>query len=542
MRATGVALLDQVLGGAEPGLPLMIAGPIGSGRTLLSLELARAALQRGDQVVYLTPESWSVLSRQAEIFGDGIERAIRERRLVLLQLRPDVAGSLRAHGAAPLVSAIRDEAPTARLVVVDGLHILFEEILDPQPLRAAVETLLSGYEVPEQLCVVTIDVERLRRQPGMERALCDVCGALVELSREETGRRWLTVLKSRLREAPGRVEFRLGAGGSRIVDPSDSTRDEPGSVAAPEVSEPTAPAAPLRESVADEHRVEVREREEDGEPVEAGRPRVLVADADAASRQQLVRWLSPRFEVEAVCDGVEALSALLHRAPALLILDLELPRVSGYEVLHACQQSRRFLPTLVLSSRLVRTTDRIRPLVLGASDLLRKPPTRLELLHRIEALLRRRPDDCETPPSRSKGSLEDLLLVASASRRLEEAAFRERAARAVRFGDRFDVPSCLLGIEVDEPGDLDAILTAAESTLRAEDAFVELAERRALLLLVAAGPEHAERVLERLLSRARGRGRGKRRISAPRWVTLPLESGGDDLDLEKPFLDRAEAP
>ena len=50
MRPTGASIIDHVLGGYPPGLPLVIAGPSGSGRTVLGLQLANSALERGEVV------------------------------------------------------------------------------------------------------------------------------------------------------------------------------------------------------------------------------------------------------------------------------------------------------------------------------------------------------------------------------------------------------------------------------------------------------------------------------------------------------------
>ena len=61
MRATGVELFDRAVGGLSPGLPLVMSGGIGSGRTVLCLQLANAALQRGERVVYLTIDVGTVL-------------------------------------------------------------------------------------------------------------------------------------------------------------------------------------------------------------------------------------------------------------------------------------------------------------------------------------------------------------------------------------------------------------------------------------------------------------------------------------------------
>jgi CheY-like chemotaxis protein/KaiC/GvpD/RAD55 family RecA-like ATPase len=511
VRLTGVQLLDQVLGGAAAGLPLVLTGPIGSGRTVLCLELAGAALGRGERVVFVTRDPASVLLRQAESLGMAMAEAIRSEELALLELVPQAGALLRVHGAAPLREALRAEAPDAGLVVLDGLRPLVQDLLDVPVLRAALETLLAGWEAPDQLVVASADSDLLRRLQPLEEVLADLCGALVDLELEPDGARWLAVRKSRFGSArTGRVRFELSGRGARVVEePPDAPDPTPEAVAtlspARIPADPAPPPAPER------------------------RPRIAVIDGDAAARAQVRDWLGERYEVLEAADGFEALTAVLAEKPDAMVLELVLPRISGYEVLRACQKARAQLPVLCLSARLLRAADRIRPLVLGASDLMAKPPNRVELLHRVESLLRaaplRRVDGPEEPP--------DLLFVAATPHRgLEEVPFRERASRAFGFGERFGVPSSLAAVVCAKAEDRAAFLAAADALLRAEDAVLALGSRRALLLLVACDPKAVEAVVRRIEARARA---SRKRMSAVVSVALPLDREGDVLDLSAAF-------
>ena len=71
MQPTGVDVLDRAIGGLVPGLPLVIAGGPGSGRTVLSLELARRGLAAGDRVLFITTEPASALVQQADCVLPG---------------------------------------------------------------------------------------------------------------------------------------------------------------------------------------------------------------------------------------------------------------------------------------------------------------------------------------------------------------------------------------------------------------------------------------------------------------------------------------
>ncbi|KQX17046.1 two-component system response regulator [Streptomyces sp. Root431] len=93
------------------------------------------------------------------------------------------------------------------------------------------------------------------------------------------------------------------------------------------------------------------------------------------------------YEVSVAADGREALRLLFAERPALMVLDLLLPELDGWEVLDRTRDMSD-LPVLVLSG-LGDVDDRVRGLRSGADDYLVKPFDRTELLARVEALLRR---------------------------------------------------------------------------------------------------------------------------------------------------------
>jgi two-component system, OmpR family, response regulator len=118
---------------------------------------------------------------------------------------------------------------------------------------------------------------------------------------------------------------------------------------------------------------------------------VLVVDNDPPFRA-FVRDLLERagFDVVEAADGEAALSvAALHR-PELVLLDVCLPRASGYEV---CRELRdRFgdsLGIIFVSGKRIESIDRVSGLLLGADDYLAKPFDPDELLARVRTVLRR---------------------------------------------------------------------------------------------------------------------------------------------------------
>jgi two-component system OmpR family response regulator len=95
------------------------------------------------------------------------------------------------------------------------------------------------------------------------------------------------------------------------------------------------------------------------------------------------------YAADWVRDGEAALAALQTLSYALVLLDLNLPRMDGMTVLHAIRKARNDVPVLVLTAR-EATEDRVAGLDGGADDYLVKPFAMSELLARMRALTRRK--------------------------------------------------------------------------------------------------------------------------------------------------------
>lgn len=94
------------------------------------------------------------------------------------------------------------------------------------------------------------------------------------------------------------------------------------------------------------------------------------------------------FRVLVAEDGERGLELALREGPALILLDIMLPKVNGYEVLKRLRASERQTPVIVLTARGTEV-DKILGLELGADDYVTKPFGLKELLARIKAVLRR---------------------------------------------------------------------------------------------------------------------------------------------------------
>ena len=94
------------------------------------------------------------------------------------------------------------------------------------------------------------------------------------------------------------------------------------------------------------------------------------------------------YEVAVAQDGAAGQERALAWRPDLVILDLMLPGTDGFRVLRALRESGERMPVLILTARDAEA-DKVRGLKLGADDYVTKPFGVLELLARVEALLRR---------------------------------------------------------------------------------------------------------------------------------------------------------
>jgi len=116
---------------------------------------------------------------------------------------------------------------------------------------------------------------------------------------------------------------------------------------------------------------------------------ILIIEDDTA----LLRGLKDNFEaqkyrVQVARDGREGLSAALANPPDLLVLDIMLPKMNGYEICRALRARRLEMPIVMLTAK-GQEEDIIRGLELGADDYITKPFSIRELLARAKAFLRR---------------------------------------------------------------------------------------------------------------------------------------------------------
>ncbi|WJH34949.1 response regulator transcription factor [Paenibacillus sp. CC-CFT747] len=138
------------------------------------------------------------------------------------------------------------------------------------------------------------------------------------------------------------------------------------------------------------------------------REEILVIDDDEKITSMLRRSLTfEGYSVTTANDGLEGLRRILEQEPRLIVLDVMMPKLDGWEVCRRIRESGIDVPVLMLTAK-DEVADRVKGLDIGADDYLVKPFALEELLARVRVLLRRRVEKAPQPTSRVE--YEDIVM------------------------------------------------------------------------------------------------------------------------------------
>jgi len=119
-------------------------------------------------------------------------------------------------------------------------------------------------------------------------------------------------------------------------------------------------------------------------------PKILIVDDNKENIDLIAYFLKPQnYQIFTAVDGVEALSQVEQVQPDIILLDIMLPKMDGFQVCERIKKNleTRFIPVIMITA-LKELKDKIRSLEVGADDFISKPFENVELLTRVKSLLR----------------------------------------------------------------------------------------------------------------------------------------------------------
>lgn len=183
---------------------------------------------------------------------------------------------------------------------------------------------------------------------------------------------------------------------------------------------------------------------------------ILVVEDETNSRLLLKTYLSSvGYSVKMAGSGEEALKIIAEQPPSVIILDIILPGIDGYDVCRKLKHSIRtsFIPIIMVTA-LRGDQERVQGIEVGADDFISKPFNRVELLTRIKSLLRIKAlnDTLEQKIEeleKTKAKLRRLAVTDGLTGLFNYRAFRRQLHLEISRSDRFDLPVSLLMMDID---------------------------------------------------------------------------------------------
>lgn len=264
--------------------------------------------------------------------------------------------------------------------------------------------------------------------------------------------------------------------------------------------------------------------------VEPSARKLLIVDDDRANVKLVREALAPfGYQFVEANDGPQALSAIRQHRPDLIVMDVEMPGLSGVEVCRIVKANQGengfgFIPVILMTAR--GGAAKIEGLELGADDYLVKPFDMLELSARVKAMLRlkalqdalieknRELDRANRELDKKREELLALTRTDGLTGLYNRRYFEERLAAEFARSERYRVPLSCLMLDLDHFKKMndtyghpfgDKVLKGAagvtQGSLRTVDLLARYGGEELVALLPETGPKEARMVAERIRSR-----------------------------------------
>lgn len=351
---SGIDLIDERLGGLQPGRTYVLTGAPGTGKTIACLEFLFASIVEGEQVAMLTVDDPSDLLAQADFLGIDLDDALRREQLVLLRYQLDFARRFSRAVSPELAfeEFRRLLGPvTPKRLVIDSIAPFLEA---GHASGAGITAALSFLDSLGATSMVTFpgDLAGLydrRLEPLMQRA-----GAILHFTAQPDRTGQIEIRKVRFKvpsTAPIRFQISPGAG---ITSLSDS-----------------------------------RTRRHEDVPDETRR-KLLLLDLAGGFPSEHLAALRSSFDVSVRGGVASALSNLLQSAIGVILIDVKRDLVrDAIALVRELRRSGNHAPIVLVTAYRLRSTDRARALRAGADDFIPGDVDPDELLMRVESVARR---------------------------------------------------------------------------------------------------------------------------------------------------------
>jgi len=119
--------------------------------------------------------------------------------------------------------------------------------------------------------------------------------------------------------------------------------------------------------------------------------KVLIVDDEELNLQLIEAYLNEEYEIITAQSGTEALKKIIEEKPDIVLLDIMMPQINGYDVCKSIKENdaTRFIP-VVMCTALSGSEAKVKAIEIGADDFLTKPINREELFARIKSLLKKK--------------------------------------------------------------------------------------------------------------------------------------------------------